>query len=94
MEPAAVSTTPGFLTRPDTDHDRGPASGDVVNVDLCEEAHGRGLRVILDIIANHTGDNWGYLPPGEAPSAARNEPPFLPWPANQAAPFSRIAGTQ
>ena len=49
-------------------------------VDLVEEAHARGLRIILDIIANHTGDNWGYVPPGEAPSAARNEPPFLPWP--------------
>ena len=49
-------------------------------VDLVEEAHARGLRVILDIIANHTGDNWGYVPPGEAPAAARNEPPFLPWP--------------
>jgi glycosidase len=49
-------------------------------VDLCEAAHARGLRVILDIIANHTGDNWGYVPPEADPDAARNEPPFLPWP--------------
>ena len=34
-------------------------------VDLVEEAHARGLRIILDIIANHTGDNWGYVPPGD-----------------------------
>jgi glycosidase len=49
-------------------------------VDLCEDAHARGLRIILDIIANHTGDNWGYVPPDAGPDAARNEPPFLPWP--------------
>ena len=50
-------------------------------VDLVEEAHARGLRIVLDIIANHTGDNWGYVPPGEGLDAARNEPPFLPWPS-------------
>jgi glycosidase len=49
-------------------------------VDLCEAAHARGLRIVLDIIANHTGDNWGYVPPDAPPEAARNEPPFLPWP--------------
>ena len=40
----------------------------------------RGLRVILDIIFNHTGDNWGYQPPGAGLDALRNEPPFLPFP--------------
>ena len=49
-------------------------------VDLCEDAHARGLRVILDIIANHTGDNWGYVPPGADLDALRNEPPYLPFP--------------
>ena len=39
-------------------------------VDLCEDAHARGLRIILDIIANHTGDNWGYVPPGGRPRRA------------------------
>ncbi|MBI5568851.1 MAG: hypothetical protein HY914_02805, partial [Desulfomonile tiedjei] len=31
--------------------------------DLCElvdRAHDRGMYVILDIVANHTGDNWAY----------------------------------
>jgi len=31
--------------------------------DLCEltrEAHARGMYVILDIVINHTGDNWAY----------------------------------
>ena len=49
-------------------------------VDLCEDAHARGLRVILDIIANHTGDNWGYVPPAADLDALRNEPPYLPFP--------------
>ena len=39
-------------------------------VDLCEDAHARGLRIILDIIANHTGDNWGYVPPEARPRRA------------------------
>jgi glycosidase len=49
-------------------------------VDLCEDAHSRGLRVILDIIANHTGDNWGYVAPGDDAGALRNEPPYLDFP--------------
>ncbi|HWJ56550.1 MAG TPA: alpha-amylase family glycosyl hydrolase [Vicinamibacterales bacterium] len=49
-------------------------------VDLCEDAHGRGLRIILDIIANHTGDNWGYVPPDTGLDALRNEPPYLAFP--------------
>src|SRR3954452_20216360 len=33
-------------------------------VDLVAAAHERGLRVILDVIVNHSGDNWAYIPPG------------------------------
>jgi len=33
--------------------------------DLVREAHGRDMVVILDIILNHTGDNWAY--PGDHP---------------------------
>lgn len=29
-------------------------------VDLVEEAHRREMRVILDVVANHSGDNWYY----------------------------------
>ena len=49
-------------------------------VDLCADAHGRGLRIILDIIANHTGDNWGYLAPESGLDALGNEPPYLAFP--------------
>jgi glycosidase len=29
-------------------------------VDLCASAHRHGMRIILDIIFNHTGKNWNY----------------------------------
>lgn len=32
---------------------------------LVKEAHSRGMYVIMDIIINHTGDNWAY--PGDFP---------------------------
>jgi glycosidase len=49
-------------------------------IDLVAAAHQRQVRVILDVIVNHTGDNWGYVPPGHAASQLRNEPPYRPWP--------------
>lgn len=33
-------------------------------VELVKAAHEKGLRVIMDIIYNHTGDNWSYNPDG------------------------------
>lgn len=48
--------------------------------DLVEAAHARGMRILLDIILNHSGDNWGYVPPATPPADARNEPAFLEWP--------------
>jgi glycosidase len=40
---------------------------------LIDEAHQRGMRIILDIIFNHTGHNWNY--PGNV-----EQPPYRPWP--------------
>lgn len=38
-----------------------PRFGDKKDLqDLMREAHARGIYVILDIILNHTGDNWMY----------------------------------
>jgi len=30
--------------------------------DLVDAAHARDMRVILDVVINHSGDNWGYTP--------------------------------
>ena len=49
-------------------------------VRLVIEAHSNGIRIILDIIVNHSGDNWGYVPPDNRLSAAHNEPPYRRWP--------------
>src|SRR5262245_52096502 len=42
-------------------------------VQLVRRAHAAGLRVILDVIFNHTGNNWVY-------QGDQNKPPFRPWP--------------
>lgn len=39
-----------------------PRFGNITDLqDLVEEAHRKDMYVILDIILNHTGDNWAYL---------------------------------
>jgi glycosidase len=55
-------------------------------VDLVAAAHELGLRVILDVIVNHSGDNWAYSPPGSAPDAEVVRPPYIPWPGYYADP--------
>jgi glycosidase len=50
-------------------------------IDLVAAAHARQMRVILDIIVNHSGDNWAYVPPGRPLEEGRNEPPYRPWPS-------------
>jgi glycosidase len=61
-------------------------------VDLVAEAHDQGLRVILDIIFNHSGPNWLY-PPGTpggewTPHYTTGRYPFGSWldSSDQAAP--------
>jgi glycosidase len=49
-------------------------------VELVRAAHGRGIRIVLDVIVNHSGDNWGYVSPGAALATAHNEPAFRGWP--------------
>lgn len=49
-------------------------------IELVGAAHARGMRIILDVIVNHSGDNWGYVEPNEPLEHARNEPPYLDWP--------------
>jgi glycosidase len=45
-------------------------------VDLVTSAHGRGLRIILDVIFNHSGSNFDYAIAGQQV----NEAGYLPWP--------------
>jgi glycosidase len=42
-------------------------------VALVSAAHKSRVRVLLDVIFNHTGNNWVY-------AGDTNKPPFLPWP--------------
>ncbi|MBD0277754.1 MAG: alpha-amylase [Flavisolibacter sp.] len=49
-------------------------------IDLVNAAHGKGIRIILDIIINHSGDNWGYVPPAEPLNKIKSLPPFRPFP--------------
>src|SRR5436305_1934271 len=41
--------------------------------DLVAAAHGSELRVILDVVFNHTGNNWVY-------AGDQDQPPYRPWP--------------
>ena len=50
-------------------------------VGLVAAAHDRKIRVILDIIVNHSGDNWAYVPPDRPLEEGVNEPPYRPWPS-------------
>ena len=43
-------------------------------VDLVDTAHAKELRVILDIVFNHSGTNWIY-------ANGQRQPPFTPFPA-------------
>lgn len=42
-------------------------------VDLIAAAHSRGMRVLVDIVFNHAGNNWVY-------QNGQDQPPYLPWP--------------
>ncbi len=42
-------------------------------VQLVADAHQRGIRVLLDVVFNHTSNNWIY-------ANGQDQPPYLPWP--------------
>ena len=70
-----------------------PRFGTVADLrNLVRDAHARGMYVIMDIILNHTGDNWGY--PGDLPYYYYNQAPgpfdFGFWRRNNAA--AELAG--
>lgn len=47
---------------------------------LVESAHARGMRIVLDIILNHSGDCWGYLHWNDTPDKCITGPPYTAWP--------------
>jgi len=56
-------------------------------VDLVDTVHAKGLRVILDIIFNHSGHNWDYT--------VGENPPYKPWPGfYDKGPWIDSTGTQ
>ncbi|WP_247236672.1 alpha-amylase family glycosyl hydrolase [Telluribacter sp. SYSU D00476] len=49
-------------------------------VNLVSEAHANEIRIVFDVIVNHSGDNWGYVKPENEVDQAENEPPYKAWP--------------
>ncbi len=75
---------PVFKQRTHWDSYHGYAIQDFLEVDprlgtrqdlrqLVAAAHQKGIRVLLDIVFNHTGNNWLY-------ANGQDKPPYLPWP--------------
>jgi hypothetical protein len=67
-------------------------------VELVSQAHAQGLRIILDIIFNHSGHNWQYPPetPGgqDTPSYTAGQYEFGDWRDAQGQPVSAIQGEE
>lgn len=59
-------------------------------IELVRAAHERGMHIILDIIVNHSGDNWGYVGPDKPLQQAANEPAYLPWPRFYGSPGDEV----
>lgn len=66
--------------------------------DLVDEAHSMGIYVILDIIYNHTGNNWYYDIDGQARETVKYlyEPPhdFHGWRSETGSPTASIQSTE
>lgn len=80
---SALWLSPVFRQRGHLDTYHGYGVADFLDVDprfgtradlqrLVDEAHGRGMRIVLDVIFNHTGHNWDY--PGGV-----EQPPYRAW---------------
>jgi glycosidase len=67
-------------------------------VELVRQAHARGLRIILDVIFNHSGANWLYpagTPGGESrPRYTGGRYPFGAWRGDQGQPVGPIQGDE
>ncbi len=67
-------------------------------VDLVNAAHQRGMRVLLDVIFNHSGANWLYpagSPGGEVrPAYTAGRYPFGQWRGSNGQPIVAVAGAE
>ena len=67
-------------------------------VELVAAAHGAGLRVILDIVFNHSGFNWIYAPGVaggvEEPHYTAGRLPFGSWRGDRGQPIAAISGRE
>ncbi len=65
-------------------------------VDLVDQAHGLGLRVILDTIFNHSGANWLYGAGEDAftPEYTEGRYPFGSWRGAEGEAIAAIAGPE
>jgi glycosidase len=67
-------------------------------VELVAAAHAAGLRVILDIVFNHSGSNWTYpagTPGGvDEPSYTTGRYPFGAWRGDAGQPVAAVAGRE
>ncbi len=67
-------------------------------IDLVDQAHTKGLRIILDIIFNHSGPNWLYAPTAgnvvNPPYRATGAYDFGNWRGDQGQTIPAIAGSE
>jgi glycosidase len=67
-------------------------------VELVGQAHQRGLKVLLDVIFNHSGANWLYPPgtPGgeRKPAYTSGQYPFGEWRGDEGQPIAAIVGDE
>lgn len=67
-------------------------------VELVAAAHDLGLRVILDVVFNHSGSNWIYAPgvPGgvEEPRYTTDRYPFGSWRGDEGQPVAVVGGRE
>src|SRR5919197_703185 len=86
----AVWLSPVFKQRGHVDSYHGYGVQDFLDVDprfatredlvaLVDEAHQQGLRVILDVIFNHSGSNWSYPGGADRVPYRRDRYPFGAW---------------
>lgn len=61
-------------------------------VELVRQAHTRGMRVLLEVIFNHSGANWLYPGDERKPAYTSGRHPFGSWLGDRGQPVAAIGG--